>query len=318
MPLSGNFLSFPLCECDASSCLFHEQMLTDILSFRILFEKVKLRLDAGQLKQLENYMLTSFLVEMQRGEDVGFKNYDKTLELINNSASIVLSDRKTLETVNLYNAFRFIHTEIKTDHELGLLEIDYFILKLHHHLMTGLISETGEFCTNVRYTTYNQVRHVYPTFSSTCLARESLITVVDKLNILVTEVKSISDTRARMASMFKFSSLLLSSLLSLHLFSDGNGRVCKMLTAYVLLLVSPFMSPCSGSRDNYIQQVIAARKDINLLPRVNTLQDARMLGIQVLTQKPIGLCSILLESNWYMWKACFAYLRQHSNTLGEI
>ena len=73
------------------------------------------------------------------------------------------------------------------------------------------------------------------------------------------------------------------------------------------------MSPCIATRENYLSNVIASRGNLDIALQVHTLENARMLGLQVLTQKPVGLCTILLESNLHMWHVCFTYLREQLN-----
>ena len=58
-------------------------------------------------------------------------------------------------------------------------------------------------------------------------------------------------------SIFKSAAWLVFELLDLHPFSDGNGRLCRLLCSYVLSTCTPFPSPILGK---YVHALIAARK----------------------------------------------------------
>ena len=56
--------------------------------------------------------------------------------------------------------------------------------------------------------------------------------------------------------LFKVCAWLLVELLDLHPFSDGNGRLCRILCSYSLSSFSPFPTPVynvwtSSSKDDY-------------------------------------------------------------------
>ena len=312
MPLYLEFLNFPICECKQHphTCPFHERMIEHNLLFEKEFTNIKEKLNKAQLRSLENHMLATFIVYTEEREDIGWKRQGKALEIIENSPHLLspVSDTKTTETWNLCNACNYLTMEAKDQSVLGLLEASHFIPKLHEHLMKGLLPNPGKLSTNIRFTTLNGQRMLYPTFSNTFVTEATLLALVDKLNALTNEVKALPEGVIRTSFVFKLASLLLCSFLALHVFSDGNGRTGRLLASYVLLLVSPFMIPCVLPRDKFLDRLVTYRSKIKLGENVHSKEEGQAAAVEALHQKPAGLCAALLESNYSRWQECSAYL----------
>lgn len=294
MSLSREFLNFSFCEY---GCEHHLKMLKDILSYREKYEKLKQ--DPREMLDLEKHMSTLFLVDVQQTEDIGVGDYAKTRDVLDN-----MNNESCQETLNLIKAWQLITGEVsQAGSDLGFLEIDHFMLGIHKILMTGLIANAGEMSTDIRFSNYANQTHVYPRFINRDLAYETLITLVDKHNAITSELKALPESADKIAGFFKSASLLLCALLNLHFFSDGNGRWSKFITAYVLLQVSPFYTGCCTSRESYLSRLLSKKQ--NLPVEVNSIDEARYLGVTVLRHEPTEICSMLIESSHYLWNHLF-------------
>jgi Fic family protein len=83
--------------------------------------------------------------------------------------------------------------------------------------------------------------------------------------------------------LFKACGFLVFELLDLHPFSDGNGRLCRLLANYILSTVTPFpTSIYIGDSNEFIQCLINARKSKSRHPK--------------------DLTRMIIECNYYEWK----------------
>ena len=87
--------------------------------------------------------------------------------------------------------------------------------------------------------------------------------------------------------LFKLSALVMFNFLDIHPFSDGNGRLARILASYILSLAH--FSPVSISsfsdlkdRDVYLDVIQACRDSSD--------------------QRPRDLTALLVESSWIAWR----------------
>ena len=64
--------------------------------------------------------------------------------------------------------------------------------------------------------------------------------VVDRYNALVYEASTMTDQNEKYLFVYKCTTWLFVELVSLHPFSDGNGRLARLLCGYCLRLITPF------------------------------------------------------------------------------
>ena len=62
--------------------------------------------------------------------------------------------------------------------------------------------------------------------------QEAVCTLLDRFNSLITQSINETDEADRLLSIFKSVAWLVFELLDLHPFSDGNGRLCRLLCSY--------------------------------------------------------------------------------------
>ena len=83
----------------------------------------------------------------------------------------------------------------------------------------------------------------------------------------------------RLLSIFKSAAWLVFELLDLHPFSDGNGRLCRLVCSYVLSTCTPFPSPIL---DKYVHALITARKLGRLHELTNVIIESNLTSWRML------------------------------------
>ncbi|XP_053391288.1 uncharacterized protein LOC128554084 [Mercenaria mercenaria] len=289
-------------------------------------------------------------VEDKRNESPEFDTYPSLEEELGDyhgrlsSSGDAKPSKTELETKNLYKAYKHITNELnksKTETDMyavdknsteaiddckGVLDLDSLIIHTHRILMQGVMKETqmpGRFSTNDRKANFKGKEYWYPTFEDEIFADVAVQTLVDKVNDIMDNIryKNVSDEE-KYKLYFKCSSLFLFVFLTLHPFADGNGRLARFLASYNLLTFSPFMTPVynvfSSSREcDYIQSLVDTREGLQISKKITAKDEAVKLTISVMRQKPRDLCSMLIESNWTIWRQLLVRLGDRSIKLFE-
>ena len=230
------------------------------------------------------------------------------------------------ETINLYKGYKCLAAEIdkisKKERKLvlGLIDVDVFILEVHKILMDKVMDDKntrpGQFSTRERSARFKGELHTYPRFATEELAHITIQTLVDKYADMREEIRKIPDRpeneKEKIEKSFKCASLFLFGFLTLHPFGDGNGRLARLLCSYSLFTFSPFLTPIfnvfsPSVNSDYVDALVASRQGLKLPEIICTEQEAMEAALTVLRQKPCDLCSLLIQSNHYMWKE---YLRR--------
>ena len=178
---------------------------------------------------------------------------------------------KEQETINLKVAYENLLDKIKREErpsDYGLVEVS--LLEETHRLILQDIplskgfTKPGKISTNPRVTEFNGDIYHYPTPEDMESAVSNLL---DKYNFLFdscTKGESGLKDFDDFYSLFKTCAWLLFELLDLHPFSDGNGRLCRILCSYSLSKLNPFPTPIynvwtDSSKDDYIKALVEAR-----------------------------------------------------------
>ena len=249
-----------------------------------------------------------------------------------------VSDEKKQETMNLYNGLVYLEKLISNENcstkeeekDLDkLLDVKECIQKAHKILTTGVLPEgkiPGQFSTRVRYGIFNNQKYYYPHFKTENIAEAAVQNIIDKYhNHLVNIKREIQKpmTLELLEKIFKVAAVFLFSFLQLHPFSDGNGRLGRLLCSHVLGLFSPFPTAIynvfsSTHRQDYVQALVNARtgmddKDIQEKIKNEEVveeQDAINIANKYLAASPSDLCALIIESNWYTWRELMNIDRQ--------
>ncbi|CAG2231912.1 unnamed protein product [Mytilus edulis] len=225
---------------------------------------------------------------------------------------------KATETINLLRGYHHLKNELqKIPKEerpgyVGLIDVETCIKSCHEILMCNLIDKmktpAGKFSVLPRTAEFEGKQYFYPSYKTEDVAFEALQAVVDQYNTMISEVSKIDDEKEKLKNSFKCASVLLFSFLTLHPFSDGNGRLARLLCNHCLKTFCPFptavynnVSPTT--RSDYLRALINCREGLNLSPyQIQFPDDSIREALSILEQKPVELCSLIIESNWFTWR----------------
>ena len=120
-------------------------------------------------------------------------------------------------------------------------------------------------------------------------------TLLDRYNSLLESVKSEEDEVTKMEKLFKVTAWVTFELLSLHPFSDGNGRLCRLFASYTLSTFTPFPTPIyniwtESAKYDYIRALVEARKSKS--------------------RHPASLTTMIIECNWKGWQSFMKQVKQ--------
>ncbi|PFX15646.1 Fido domain-containing protein [Stylophora pistillata] len=128
----------------------------------------------------------------------------------------------------------------------------------------------------------------------------AVINLLDKYNFLYDSCfkeKGGRDEDIDVYSLFKTCSWILFELLDLHPFSDGNGRLCRILCSYSLSELNPFPTPIynvwrNSCKGDYIEALVEARMSPD--------------------RHPSALTTMIIECSYYGWEKFFKALQGSS------
>ena len=277
-----------------------ETMLKEIIEFHKRWNLVQNRFGTEELNKVNSDFFVQFIFRVNHEEGHGFKTYEETKRCLTNFESQLRRDvsLKERETVNLSAAHKYLVelAEKENDTKLkGLLESSV-LQEVHKRIFYNIelprkLTEPGKFSNLRRYTQFGGEKYEYPILEN---MHESVATLLDRYNSLLMSIKTEEDDLTRIYDLFKTCAVLLFELLDLHPFSDGNGRLSRLLCNYCLSICTPFPMPIyniwnSSSKDDYIQMLVDARKS-NM-------------------RYPESLVTMIIECNWFGWKTYFKALQ---------
>ena len=254
-------------------------------------------------------MAVNYIYHSNVGEDVGTQTMDETetlLERLFDKKELQESDKskEKMETINTCKAMRAIHEIHKEMEKTGMLTVRQ-VCEVHKVLMDGLHPKCGKIRESEVFASCQNGPHFYP---SPQIAEQLFYSVLDRHNIHMASFKSATTTCEMIDHLFKCAAWLLFHFVNTHPFSDGNGRMCRLLANYVLSVITPFPvalyhshhSNRSG-RQNYIDAIVECRNHPE--------------------QRPCKLATMLVEGAWWGWTCLFQNLEQRKlleSTYGPI
>ena len=238
-------------------------------------------------KKLQELQI-KYILHCNYGEAEGTQTLDSTKIAVNKNVSEFLSTEEIVSK-NLYNAIQHLE-ERNTGEDKGLLDVEECIQDTHKILMKNLLAseKCGEFSTEERITTNDTKIHYYPKFNTKEDAYDEVQRTVDRYNATIEYIKrSKLDSIKRNSMYIRCAAFIVYHFVSLHPFSDGNGRMCRLLASHCLYLIFPFPCPIYNiyaptTRDDYIHAIKQARESNDVFQ----------------TDKLGELIALIIESGW--------------------
>lgn len=207
--------------------------------------------------------------------------------------------------MNLRVAYENLLDKIRREEragDYGLMEVS--LLEETHRLILQDIplpkgfTKPGKMSNNPRVTEFRgEIYH----YANPGDMESAVCNLLDKYNFLFDsctqgngELKGLDD----FYNLFKTSAWLLFELLDLHPFSDGNGRLCRILCSYSLSKLNPFPTPIynvwtDSCKDDYIKALVEARMSPG--------------------RHPCALTTMIIECSYYGWQSFFRALDKETN-----
>ena len=238
-------------------------------------------------------LAVDYIHNMNVGELVGTQSEKDTKEIIENildreNDGTTTYDTKKTETYNNFFALQRLHEEMKEKNKAGYLDED-MICTIHGILLKGLNEGCGKIRNSYAYTQWKNGPYFYP---DPIKAKNRFFAIVSQHNRHMDSIKGMS-TDKKVPHLFRCAAWLLFHFVDTHPFADGNGRMCLLLSNYVVSLVTPFpvalyhvKNKECVSRDDYIEAIVECRKDED--------------------KQPCRLCAMLVEGAWRGWKSFFS------------
>lgn len=271
-----------------------EDMVKDIVKFKKKWDSKSKSLDGGIVDDVRHKLEAKFFHHCNVGEDHGLKNLDMLELFLNSKNEFLIDECKKLsqeeqESLNLRDAYVYLLNEAERDKDChGLLE-ESMLREVNKIILRNIplaknSTKPGVFSNKPRMTTFNGETYFYQQPEDMMSA---VCTLLDRFNSLLTHSLNLPSTEEQIENVFKSVAWLAFELLDLHPFSDGNGRVCRLLCSYVLNVICPFPSPIynmysESSVQDFEQTLVKTRQSVE--------------------RKPEGLTTMIIESNWAFWK----------------
>ena len=289
-----------------------------------LLDTHKNRLDTNNAEDKEN-------IDLNKSSTDGSAQVPTTQEILIKSLQHTdCTEKKKRETMNLYKGLLFFENIIakencstnKEKEDLDkLLDVSECIKRPHEILTKDVLSNgkiPGQFSTCKRYGEFNNQIYHYPHFKTEKIAEAAVQSIVDEyhkhLDAIKKEMKKAIDLKV-LEKIFKVATSLLFSFLQLHPFSDGNGRLGRLLCSHVLGLFSPFPTAIYNvfsptHREDYVKALVNARIGMNDTEiqdqikheQISTENEAIRIAYRYLAASPSDLCALIIESNWCTWR----------------
>ena len=281
-----------------------EEMIIEIAEYRRRWEQAikENTYNEGLIKKVKEQFLVKFIFHVNVEEEHGISTLSETERFLKSCSSqrnIAHSlSLKEQETINLRNAYENLVNKIEREErpcDYGLLEAS-LLEETHRVILQNIplprgFTQPGKMSNKPRMTEFRGEIYYYANPED---MKSAVSNLLDKYNFLFDSctkdgLKEFDD----LYNLFKTCAWMLMELLDLHPFSDGNGRLCRILCSYSLSKLNPFATPIynvwtDSSKGDYIEALVEARKSLGRHPR--------------------ALTTMIIECSYYGWEKFFRSL----------
>ena len=281
------------------------EMISEITKRRKEYET--LSNEAKQFCESTKYalaMAVDYIHNLNVGELVGTQKLEDTKKVLSklyqkSAAENKGCTRSETETLNTCEAMKRFHNLHKNDmNKTGILTVQV-ICDVHEVLLKGVHPNCGKIRTRQAYTHWHGGPYYYPPPE---VAEARFYALVDRHNIYMETAPASKESDEYTKYLFKCAARLLFEFVDTHPFSDGNGRMCRLLANYVVGLITPFpvslyqtSDPARSGRDDYLNAIVSCRENPE--------------------EGPGGLAAMLVEGAWRGWENLFHNLERRHQLL---
>lgn len=264
--------------------------------------------------KVQEQFLFNFIYHVNLEEGHGLTTLPETEAFLRNYSSRTNATSsfslKEQETINLRVAYENLLAKIDREEcasDYGLLEVT-LLEETHRQILRDIplpkgFTKPGKMSNNPRVTEFKGELYHYANPEDMESAVSNLL---DKYNFLFdscTNGKEELNEFDDFNSFFKTCAWLLFELLDLHPFSDGNGRLCRILCSYALSKLNPFPTSIynvwtDSSKHDYIEALVEARKSPG--------------------RHPCALTTMMIECSYYGWESFFNTLNEEAKSNATI
>ena len=282
-----------------------KEMISDVMKFHKRWEQEKKKYDQKMVKEVKDKFFLEFITHVNKEEEHGVSTIEETTSVLRPPHALMRSHSiQEQETINLEKAYKYLRRKVKDEEmgrDYGLLEVS-LLQDTHRIILKDLppptkgSSKPGELSSERRITEFKGELYEYQCPEDMTNAVNKLL---DKYNFLFDKcTQNGLNAYEDYYNLFRLCAWLLFELLDLHPFSDGNGRLCRILGSYVLSVFTPFPTPIynvwtQSKKDDYRQALVDARESK--------------------TRHPCALASMIIECSCHGWKNFFGELDKRRN-----
>jgi fido (protein-threonine AMPylation protein) len=270
-------------------------MIEEIVKIRQTWDSIKENSRDGFVDGIKRRLEAKFFYHCNVEEEHGLQSVDEIEKLLETTEDAVSKGNESLsfeeqETVNLRDAYLYLKSESESvDMEYrGLLE-ESMLRQVNKIILRNIprqkfYTKAGTYSNNPRITQFRGETYYYQQPDD---MQEAVCLLMDRYNSLFTQSMNKTDEVEKLQGIFKSVAWLVFELLDLHPFSDGNGRLCRLLCSYVLSTCTPFPSPIYNMHSD------SSQKDFI---------DALVNATRSESRHPCELTTMIIESNWASWQ----------------
>lgn len=204
----------------------------------------------AKMKSIVTSSIIKFIYHTNKIEGSGLSSEKDTLSFLSSLREGCTTGEKEVEST-----YTLIKTEYNDSDKLSDHLIDEIKLKKWHTILSGtnLLPDPGNFRIIGVRTDNDGVEHLYPHHSVIEINIRNLCALIHQL------AKEIDYNYSNILNKIKYTIALAVFaqfyFVDIHPFEDGNGRIGRFLSKYILDTILPFPFPMFIDRDNYLSAV---------------------------------------------------------------